>query len=147
MLALYRSGRQAEALGVYRDAWTVLGEELGLEPSVELRQLEQAILNHDAALGSPTSEPAEREPMPTVRKVVTILFADVAGSTRLASTVDAETLRTVMGRFFATMRAVAERHGGTLEKFSGDEVMVVFGVPTRVRGSRAPRRARRSGDA
>ena len=130
MLALYRSGRQAEALRVYRDAWTVLSEELGLEPSVELRQLEQAILNHDAALGSPALAPAEREPMPTVRKVVTVLFADVAGSTRLASTVDAETLRSVMGRFFAAMRAVAERHGGTLEKFSGDDVMVVFGVPT-----------------
>src|SRR6185295_13103682 len=79
------------------------------------------------------SAPADataREPFPTVRKIVSILFADVAGSTRLASTLDAETLRAVMGRFFAAMRAVAERHGGTLEKFSGDDVMVVFGVPT-----------------
>ena len=50
MLALYRSGRQAEALAAYRAARTLLSEELGLEPSEELRQLEQAILRHDPGL-------------------------------------------------------------------------------------------------
>ncbi len=57
MLALYRSGRQAEALAAYRAARTLLSEELGLEPSEELRQLEQAILRHDSAL-----DPAEGRP-------------------------------------------------------------------------------------
>jgi class 3 adenylate cyclase/tetratricopeptide (TPR) repeat protein len=131
MLALYRSGRQTDALRVYSDYSNVLLEGQGLEPGNTLKQLERAILNHDESLGAP-SAPADataREPFPTVRKIVSILFADVAGSTRLASTLDAETLRAVMTRYFAAMRAVAERHGGTLEKFSGDEVMVVFGVP------------------
>ena len=50
MLALYRSGRQAEALRVYRQARRILADELGLEPSHELKQLEQAILRHDATL-------------------------------------------------------------------------------------------------
>ena len=51
MLALYRSGRQAEALAAYRDARTTLVEELGIEPGEELRELERAILAHDPALG------------------------------------------------------------------------------------------------
>ena len=66
MLALYRCGRQADALRAYADARRALGEELGLEPGPELRQLESAILNHDPALqhaaaGSPAS-PAPTQP-------------------------------------------------------------------------------------
>ena len=53
MLALYRSGRQADALDVYREARRALDEELGLEPSEELRELERAILRHDPALAEP----------------------------------------------------------------------------------------------
>lgn len=60
MLALYRSGRQAEALRAYRDASRTLGEELGIEPNVELRQLEVAILTQDAALALPARETRER---------------------------------------------------------------------------------------
>ena len=78
--------------------------------------------------GEPAAAPAAA-PAPTVRKVVTVLFADVVGHTRLASTVDPESLRNVMRRFFGSMRTVIERHGGTPEKFAGDEVMAVFGVP------------------
>ena len=52
MLALYRSGRHAEALGAYRDACAAL-DEIGLQPGPELRQLEEAILRHDASLGAP----------------------------------------------------------------------------------------------
>jgi predicted ATPase/class 3 adenylate cyclase len=65
-----------------------------------------------------------------VRKVVTILFADVTGSTVLGEQLDPETMRTIMGRYFAMMKAVIERHGGTVEKFIGDAVMAVFGIPT-----------------
>jgi len=64
-----------------------------------------------------------------VRKTVTILFSDVAGSTALADALDPETVRRVMGRYFDACRMVLEAHGGTVEKFIGDAVMAVFGVP------------------
>ena len=64
-----------------------------------------------------------------VRKTVTILFCDVVGSTAMGEALDPESLRRVMDRYFDTMRAAIERHGGTVEKFIGDAVMAVFGVP------------------
>src|SRR5207244_6061727 len=64
-----------------------------------------------------------------VRKTVTILFCDVTGSTDLSERLDPEALRRVMFRFFDEMREVLERHGGTVEKFAGDDVMAVFGLP------------------
>ncbi|MDX6493792.1 MAG: hypothetical protein QOH02_1727, partial [Gaiellaceae bacterium] len=63
------------------------------------------------------------------RKVVTVLFCDVTGSTSLGEQLDPEALRTVMARYFETARTAIERHGGTVEKFIGDAVMAVFGVP------------------
>ena len=68
-------------------------------------------------------------PAREVRKTVTVVFCDVTGSTALGERVDPETLRRTMGRYFDEMRAILERHGGTVEKFIGDAVMVVFGVP------------------
>jgi class 3 adenylate cyclase/tetratricopeptide (TPR) repeat protein len=67
--------------------------------------------------------------MVETRKIVTILFADVTGSTRLGEELDAEALRRVMERYFEEVRAVLERHGGTVEKFIGDAVMAAFGIP------------------
>jgi predicted ATPase/class 3 adenylate cyclase len=64
-----------------------------------------------------------------VRKTVTTLFCDVVESTSLGDRADPELVRRVMSRFFDEMRAVIERHGGTVEKFAGDEIMAVFGVP------------------
>jgi class 3 adenylate cyclase/tetratricopeptide (TPR) repeat protein len=64
-----------------------------------------------------------------VRKTVTVLFADVAGSTALGEQLDPEALRGVMSRYFDEMRGVLEHHGGTVEKFIGDAVMAVFGAP------------------
>src|SRR5262245_4506077 len=64
-----------------------------------------------------------------VRKTVTILFSDVVTSTQLAERLDPESMRRVMSRYFDEMRAIVERHGGTVEKFIGDEVMAVFGIP------------------
>ena len=64
-----------------------------------------------------------------MRKVVTILFSDVAGSTALGERLDPEAVRTVMGRYFSAARKAIELHGGTVEKFVGDAVMAVFGIP------------------
>jgi class 3 adenylate cyclase/tetratricopeptide (TPR) repeat protein len=63
------------------------------------------------------------------RKVVTVLFCDVSGSTELGEALDPEALRTLLARYFERMKAIVERHGGSVEKFIGDAVMAVFGVP------------------
>jgi class 3 adenylate cyclase/tetratricopeptide (TPR) repeat protein len=80
------------------------------------------------ACGSPLAGPPLATPR-EVRKTVTILFADVAGSTALGEQLDPEALRGVMSRYFEEMSGVLEHHGGTVEKFVGDAVMAVFGVP------------------
>jgi class 3 adenylate cyclase/tetratricopeptide (TPR) repeat protein len=64
-----------------------------------------------------------------VRKTVTTLFCDVVHSTALGESADPESVRRIMTRYFDEMRAIVEKHGGTVEKFIGDEVMAVFGVP------------------
>jgi class 3 adenylate cyclase/tetratricopeptide (TPR) repeat protein len=63
------------------------------------------------------------------RKTVTVLFCDLAGSTELGERLDPEALGELMGRWYAAMRDPVERHGGTVEKFVGDAVMAVFGIP------------------
>jgi class 3 adenylate cyclase len=63
------------------------------------------------------------------RRIVTILFADVVGSTSMGETLDPEDLRHLLGTYFATARGIIEEYGGTVEKFIGDAVMAVFGVP------------------
>jgi class 3 adenylate cyclase/tetratricopeptide (TPR) repeat protein len=76
-----------------------------------------SLLTHDAA--------TSRE----VRKMITVLFSDLAGSTALGERLDPESLRRVLGRYFQRMREVLERHEGTVEKFIGDAVVAVFGIP------------------
>ncbi|MGH3141081.1 MAG: AAA family ATPase, partial [Gaiellales bacterium] len=70
-------------------------------------------------------EEAPRE----IRKTVTIVFSDLVGSTAIGERLDSESLRAVMSRYFDVMQAELERHGGTVEKFIGDAVMAVFGLP------------------
>jgi class 3 adenylate cyclase/tetratricopeptide (TPR) repeat protein len=72
-----------------------------------------------------TEVPVAREQ----RKVVTVLFCDVTGSTELAEKLDPEALRVILARYFERMKGIVERHGGSIEKFVGDAVMAVFGVP------------------
>jgi class 3 adenylate cyclase len=63
------------------------------------------------------------------RKVVSVLFCDVVGSTALGESTDPEALRALLARYFDRMKRIVERHGGSVEKFIGDAVMAVFGVP------------------
>jgi len=64
-----------------------------------------------------------------VRKTVTVVFCDVTGSTAMGERLDPESVRRVMSRYFSEMRTALERHGASVEKFIGDAVMAVFGVP------------------
>jgi class 3 adenylate cyclase len=67
--------------------------------------------------------------VPEERRVVTVLFADVTGSTALGESSDPEDVRAVLGRYYAIARETIASHGGTLEKFIGDAVMAIFGLP------------------
>ena len=64
-----------------------------------------------------------------VRKTVTIVFSDLKGSTAMAERLDSESLREVMTRYFDSMRTILEQHGGRVEKYIGDAIMAVFGLP------------------
>jgi class 3 adenylate cyclase/tetratricopeptide (TPR) repeat protein len=63
------------------------------------------------------------------RKTVTVVFCDVTGSTELGESTDPEALRALLARYFERMKGIVEAHGGSVEKFIGDAVMAVFGVP------------------
>jgi class 3 adenylate cyclase len=146
MLALYRSGRQAEALEVYQETRRGLVEELGIEPSQPLRDLEAAILRQDATLAPPAAPPpvaaahrvaevVEAPPAAAppeaieVRKIVTVLVCDVADSAGVEEPLDPEALRRVVSRYFDVTAEIVRRHGGTVQKLAGDVVMAIFGVP------------------
>ena len=76
-----------------------------------------------------TDIPPPAELRPEARKIVTIVFADLIGSTPQQERMDAESVRHVMSRFYDAMREVLERHGGQIAKFIGDAVMAYFGAP------------------
>src|SRR5262245_32887899 len=137
MLALYRTGRQTDALDVFRETRTRLADELGLEPSARLRELERQMLAHD-----PELEPARSEPPPTAapvatrargepvrgRRPATVVFADVVDSTSLGEVLDPESVHRILERYSEIARETLERHEGEVEKFIGDAVVAFFGL-------------------
>jgi DNA-binding SARP family transcriptional activator/class 3 adenylate cyclase len=136
MLALYRSGRQAEALTAYRDARSILVEQLGIDPGEDLQELERAILRQDPSLRAPRPEPpptgAPSEPTPAgrpSRKTVTIVVAEVSNVTALADALDPEPLRAVLDRYHGAARTAVESFGGICGRLGGEAVQGVFGVP------------------
>jgi DNA-binding SARP family transcriptional activator len=133
MLALYRSGRQAEALAAYKDARTYLSEELGIDPSPALQRLERAILVQDPAL-EPAQAPAERVATPArptparpVRKTVTVLYAELE---RRGDRVDPEAFRELTARVGERLGRVIEEHGGSVDTAPSGALVALFGVPS-----------------
>ena len=119
MLALYRCGRQADALATYADARSWLADELGLDPSPELRTLERDILEHRVDPPA-TARPGRRE--------VVCVAAEVRATER-GSPLDPEVLLDVMERCHAAMEAVAHRHGGPTRELRGYGMIAAFGAP------------------
>jgi DNA-binding SARP family transcriptional activator len=152
MIALYRSGRQADALDAYQATRATLVDELGIEPSRDLRDLHQQILNQDPVLdlvravdrrpdretplaaAPPRSEEAARDESEPVRrdarKTVTVLFVSIEVACDSGEQLDPEMLRRVAGRALREAREATERHGGSLETLSGDSLTAVFGLPS-----------------
>jgi len=134
MLALYRAGRQAEALDSYRRTRSLLMEELGLEPGPALRELETAILRQDPVLEpQPTALAQERSGdtpsswLPRERRTVTVLAVDVAPVAEPA--VDPEAVGRLGARAARVAADVLERHGARVEHLIGDMLMAFFGFP------------------
>ena len=121
MLALYRCGRQAEALEVYRAARLALADELGLDPSPELQELERRVLRQDASLAAPEETSSEAAPAAD-RKLVSVLFATPPAED------DAEALRRRLDELLARARDILARHGGVLERFGPEGLVAVFGA-------------------
>jgi predicted ATPase/DNA-binding SARP family transcriptional activator len=118
MTALYRSGRQADALAAYQRARSLLAEQLGLETGEELRALEQKILRHELEAAPP---PRPRLPGGTV----TLLFTDIEGSTRLLHELG-ERYPDVLAEHRGLLREVFSRHGGVEVDTQGDAFFVAF---------------------
>ena len=134
MLGLYRCGRQADALQAYRDARSLLIEELGLEPGPALRDLETAILRQDTALDVPSGDRAwtgtPGSPgswLPRERRTVTVAVLDVAPGANLDA--DAEAVGRLGAHGTRVATEVTERHGGRVERELGDTLIALFGFP------------------
>ena len=126
MLALYRSGRQADALEAYSEFRSTLMEELGLEPSSALRELQAAILQHDPALapGSATGR------TPPARGPVTVLCVALQLVPSSGVALDPEAHGVLNEHVVSGLTAVLERHGGKLAASDSEHLMGVFGVAT-----------------
>jgi DNA-binding SARP family transcriptional activator len=131
MLALYRCGRQADALEVYTRGRLRLDEELGLEPSPELRRLQEAILRHDPSLDAagPGDRHSTSGSSAAPEGVVTMLFTDIEGSTRLASAAGSLWPRVLAEHHELVLEAV-EQAGGHVDGSEGDSLFAYFVDPS-----------------
>src|SRR5215469_724743 len=91
-------------------------------------ELEPKVLPEPKTIAT-TGPVPEPKPAQEVRKTVTLLFADIVDSSRLSLTLDAEALQNLVARYFGVMSAIIQRHGGTVERCVGDEILATFGVP------------------
>jgi len=124
MLALYRDGRQADALEVYREFRSVLREELGLDTTPLLRELEAAILRHDSLL-VPARAPAMAA---LARRPVTVLCVLVRATSSSGTSLDPETHEVVNVRSASCLKEVLERYGGRLASSAGERLVGEFGA-------------------
>lgn len=126
MLALYRAGRQGEALGAYQRARSLLADELGVDPGPELRRLEAAIVAQDASL-----DVAVAQHLASVTRAVTFLLTDIEGSTA-AWEADAAAMAVALARHDELVEQVATSRGGRLIKTrgEGDATFSVFERPS-----------------
>jgi DNA-binding SARP family transcriptional activator len=137
MLALYRAGRQADALRVYQETRRALVDELGILPSPALQELERAILLQDPGLEAPAPAPAEAlpplvraaAPPREVRKTVTIVQASLVPSADGDGAPDPEAVHVVAARGRDAAVRVLEMGGGSVARASGDVVVAYFGTP------------------
>jgi DNA-binding SARP family transcriptional activator/tetratricopeptide (TPR) repeat protein len=135
MLALYRSGRQADALDVYRQTRETLVENLGIDPSGELQRLEQAILRQDPAL---ELEPRPERPdspkglpqQPETRKTVTVAALDLFIEPGANVELDPELVSHVTARSFEAVSRSVERHRGLPYRLLDARAIAVFGAPS-----------------
>jgi DNA-binding SARP family transcriptional activator/tetratricopeptide (TPR) repeat protein len=127
MLALYRSGRQADALSAYQQARRNLVDELGIEPGPGLIELEHRILAQDTTLVVPTDSPVN---VVSGTRTATFLFCDLVGSTALLTRLGDDTGDEVRRECHAVFREALAAHGGREVKSTGDGVFGVF--PTSV---------------
>ncbi|MGD1257908.1 BTAD domain-containing putative transcriptional regulator [Mycobacterium seoulense] len=126
MLALYRAGRQGEALGAYQRARALLAEELGVDPGPDLRRLEAAIVSQDSALEAPAAQQ-----LSSVTRAVTFLLTDIEGSTA-AWEANAEAMAVALARHDELVEQVVTSRGGRLIKTrgEGDATFSVFERPS-----------------
>ena len=124
MLALYRSGRQADALAAYRRARRVLVDELGLEPGPELQAVERSILAHDPAL-EPSAPPPATSPGPE-RKLATVVVIELAAASGDA---DSERLAARLARGRKEAAETLRAAGGQVELGIGGSLLAAFGAP------------------
>ncbi len=129
MLALYRSGRQAEALAAYQDARRALVDGLGIEPGPALRELEAAILRQDESLLLPTPVPASPPAAAMQFRRLSIILSAEVDVAALAGALDAETAHAAVERYAEAAVAIAARHGAAAERGAGDVLTAVFGLP------------------